>query len=695
MSYPSSRIDTPELIRGQDFCITQIIGLWCGRKIVCYIRAHNINQWAHSKHSCLRAIHRIYVYIFPTFSKRRYFIEVTLPDNLCLALCMAIKSYKFIPFRGSKVIKTPIVTLYTFAFAYFIDLIRRAIARNLPALNFIAPSAIDYSNANYPLLNHSQTKSLIHDLASIPAEQFHQIFIKNFAFDSFIDSLQNFINANPLVLTQPVFISHIIQVLHRIEKNIRLTQDPSHPFNMFLSSFSSLKQQILTKIFNIEEIVIPSTEDSLNIKNTVFYTVASYLIWTNPHANIVLYDICFSYIKNNKLNCSEITCVIHNNQLKLNQLDFIKHIIQLIDKIDATALILQNGKDSKYENLLFFNSYLEKSLLIFISNDHSKELEVIQWVKNRINTDNITYYLSMCSLGPNIILSIACTAYLEKNKPLPKNCQEHLIKSPRNALFILNAGCLAKDDLVVKTVWEIIFLNKTFEIFKTDEKITSLDYLLNKKEFSNQTLIVGDSQNPQEILVNREILSQRNRYFHALFQTNFSEGSQDVIMLKNQDTKSIDYEGFLYLLRYIYTGNVDVPLDLCLTVSHLADLYLEPNLKKTCDKKKWDQAVLTLKHKNLTGKFQSSHYEEFFYLVHEIYTGKTDASSVITLKDLNIENLQNIDYQAVLYLLHYIYTSDEDVPSSLCLDVSRLADAYLEPDLKKACDQKILQLCIA
>ncbi|VHO05224.1 BTB/POZ domain-containing protein [Candidatus Rhabdochlamydia sp. T3358] len=364
----------------------------------------------------------------------------------------------------------------------------------------------------------------------------------------------------------------------------------------------------------------------------------------------------------------------------------------MIDKIDATALILQNEKDSKYENLLSFNSYLEKSLLIFISNDHSKELEVVQWVKNRINTDNITYYLSMFSLGPNIILSIACTAYLEKNKPLPKNCQEHLIKSPRNALFILNAGCLAKDDLVIKTVWEIIFLNKNFEIFKADEKITSLDYLLNKKEFSNQTLIVGDSQNPQEILVNREILSQRNLYFHALFQTNFLEGSLIAIILKDQDhtkkLQNIDYEGFLYLLRYIYTGDVDVPLDLCLTVSHLADLYLEPNLKKICDKKKWDQAVLSLKHKNLIGKFQSSHYEEFFYLVHEIYTGKTDISSVITLKDLNIETLQNTDYQAVLYLLHYIYTGDENVPSNLCSDVSRLADDYSEPDLKKACDQK-------
>ena len=97
-----------------------------------------------------------------------------------------------------------------------------------------------------------------------------------------------------------------------------------------------------------------------------------------------------------------------------------------------------------------------------------------------------------------------------------------------------------------------------------------------------------------------------------------------------------------------------------------------------------------LEHKNLIGKFQSSNYNKFFYLIHEIYTGKTDISSVIALNDLQLEKLQNIDYQAVLYLLHYIYTNDEDVPLHLCFDVSRLADNYSEPDLKKACDQKIL-----
>ncbi len=142
------------------------------------------------------------------------------------------------------------------------------------------------------------------------------------------------------------------------------------------------------------------------------------------------------------------------------------------------------------------------------------------------------------------------------------------------------------------------------------------------------------------------------------------------------------------MLRYIYTGEIDVPLDFCLIVSRLADMYLEPNLKKICDKKKWNQAILALEDKGLKGKFQSVKYEEFFFLIHKTYTGKRDVSSVIRLKDLDVKKLEGIDYKEILYLLHYIYTSDEDVPLELCSKVSYLADIYAEPDLKRICDKK-------
>ncbi|PWU13127.1 MAG: hypothetical protein C5B45_06695 [Chlamydiae bacterium] len=100
-------------------------------------------------------------------------------------------------------------------------------------------------------------------------------------------------------------------------------------------------------------------------------------------------------------------------------------------------------------------------------------------------------------------------------------------------------------------------------------------------------MVVGDLENPQEILVSRKILVQKSRYFHMLFQPNFLESSKTAVVLTGLDhtakPQGIDYEGFLYLLRYTYTGKTHVPLDLCPIVSHLADMYLEPYLKYACD----------------------------------------------------------------------------------------------------------------
>lgn len=206
-----------------------------------------------------------------------------------------------------------------------------------------------------------------------------------------------------------------------------------------------------------------------------------------------------------------------------------------------------------------------------------------------IDADNIDYYLLRCSLRENIFLSRICATYLEKNSD---KLEKYLIESPgiassRKALFLLNLGCLAKNDFIVKAAWKNFYLNNHFEVLQAHNQSYAIDYLINKKEFSNQTLVVGDLENPQEILVNREILVQRSRYFNALFQPNFLESSETVVILKDMDStaklQGIDYEGFLYLLRYIYTGKTHVPLDLCPIVSYLADMYLEPYLKYACD----------------------------------------------------------------------------------------------------------------
>lgn len=393
---------------------------------------------------------------------------------------------------------------------------------------------------------------------------------------------------------------------------------------------------------------------------------------------------------------NKIQDFIEKDSSVLEQPAFIVSAIELTNKLDTyVSSRFESNPNFENEKCLSFVFSFESYILTHISGGQTKSLEVIQSIQSRLVPENVISYLVSANFSQNITLAIACCSYIEKEEMIG-HLKEYLTEKPEKTLHLLNAGCLAKSNFVIKAVWEIICLNKNFKIFKADKKLTSaLDYLLNKEEYSNQTLIVGEVQNLRKILVNKEILAQRNAYFNSLFQASFAEGSQSAITLKDQDRtikiQGIDYEGFLYLLRYIYTGDIDVPLELCLIVSRLADIYLEPDLKKTCDKKKWDQAVLGLKNMNLIEKFQSANYKKFFYFIHHSYTGKTDVSSVITLKDLNIETLQGLDYKEILYLLHYIYTGEANVPLKFCLTVSRLAGAYSEPDLKKACDQKILQ----
>lgn len=385
----------------------------------------------------------------------------------------------------------------------------------------------------------------------------------------------------------------------------------------------------------------------------------------------------------------KIQNLIEQDPSVLQQSIFVREIIQVTNKLDAyVCSLFESNPHPENKKFLSFVFCLESCVLTGISGDQTKDFEVIQAIKSRIFSKNVMAYLVSTNFSQNITLATVCCSYIEENE-IFEEIGKYLKEKPEKTVSLLNAGCLVENNFVAEAVWEILYQKENFEIFRTDKRMTSaLDYLLDKEEFSNQTLLVGDLQNPQKILVSREILAQRNKYFQGLFQGNFLEGDQPVIILKDQDLQSIDYKGLLYLLRYIYTGEIDVPLDLCLIVSRLADMYLEPDLKKICDKKKWDQAILILEGNGLKGKFQNINYKKLFYLVHEIYTDKSNVSSKIRFKELDMEKLKGIDYKEILYLFHYIYTSDEDVPLELCSKVSYLADICAEPDLKRICDKK-------
>lgn len=281
---------------------------------------------------------------------------------------------------------------------------------------------------------------------------------------------------------------------------------------------------------------------------------------------------------------NKIQDFIEKDPLLLEQPAFIVDAMELTNKLDTyVSFRFESKPNFENEKCLSFIFSFESYILTHISGDQTKSLKVIQSIQSRLVPENVISYLVSTNFSQNITLAIACCSYIEKEEIIG-HLKDYLTKKPEKTLHLLNAGCLAKSNFVIKAVWEIICLNKNFKFFKADKRFTSaLDYLINKEEYSNQTLIVGDLQNLQTVLVNKEILAQRNDYFKRLFQADFAEGSQCTIILKDQDSiklQSIDYKRFLYLLCYIYTGNVDIPLEDCLTVSRLADIYLEPDLKK-------------------------------------------------------------------------------------------------------------------
>lgn len=199
---------------------------------------------------------------------------------------------------------------------------------------------------------------------------------------------------------------------------------------------------------------------------------------------------------------------------------------------------MESNPNFENEKCLSFESYI----LTHISGDQTKSLKVIRSIQSRLVPENVISYLVSANFSQNSTLAISCCFYIEKEGMIG-HLKEYLTKKPEKTLHLLNAGCLAKNNFIIKAVWEITCLKKDFKISKADKKLTSaLDYLINKEEYSNQILIVGEVKDLRKILVNKEILAQRNAYFNSLFQASFVEGAQPAITLKGQD-RTIKLQG--------------------------------------------------------------------------------------------------------------------------------------------------------
>ena len=126
------RFDSP--YRLHIFAVTMSSGFWIGKYAARYIRDHNFNQFAHSNRSVIRNAYRIYNYLFPSGSGRRYFMEVALLDNFLNALHMEVHLHTMsypIPREGSNIEEVILSIARVCFLAYCIDKVRQVVYQTL------------------------------------------------------------------------------------------------------------------------------------------------------------------------------------------------------------------------------------------------------------------------------------------------------------------------------------------------------------------------------------------------------------------------------------------------------------------------------------------------------------------------------------------------------------------------------------
>ena len=124
------RFDSPYQV--PIFAVTMPFGVWIGKYAARYIRDHNFNQLAQSNRSMIRNTYRMYNYLFPSGSGRRYFMEVALLDNLLTALHMEVHLHTMpypIPREGSNIEEVILSIARVCFLAYCINKIRQIFYR--------------------------------------------------------------------------------------------------------------------------------------------------------------------------------------------------------------------------------------------------------------------------------------------------------------------------------------------------------------------------------------------------------------------------------------------------------------------------------------------------------------------------------------------------------------------------------------
>ena len=175
----------------------------------------------------------------------------------------------------------------------------------------------------------------------------------------------------------------------------------------------------------------------------------------------------------------------------------------------------------------------------------------------------------LCTGEPNNVDPISVGNRLIKKGVLRALCE--VVSTPFNGMNIIKQGATAIANIARYT--GTVSGHRLEPMSPPEPGFLRGEESLNNQSMSDVTFVVEG----REFHANRDALLSRSRIFKSMFDGNYKEKEASCIPIPN-----IRWSVFEAMMRYIYTGTVDVTPDLAQELLQAADLYMLDSLKKLC-----------------------------------------------------------------------------------------------------------------
>lgn len=272
-----------------------------------------------------------------------------------------------------------------------------------------------------------------------------------------------------------------------------------------------------------------------------------------------------------------VKSLIDKHPLVLKDQAAVGNLVNIIEKLEDSVSQELNQQDERQKTLYSFVLSIQcyvmsKSCLSVLDVDPDQTVLTLQ---KRLNKINILYYLYKACFLKNVFLAKACMSYIIKEYK-KDDFSKYIINNLEMA-SLFHAACLAENEEILC----FIFNNFRKDIGKIIESNSNLNFLFNKRDFSDATFILKKGSEERWVFVNRTILAQRSDYFRGLFNLESqSEYTFDFTLPEYDFTPEI----FEVALLFIYQTDVNVTTENIKQLLAIARFFQLPALESLCIK---------------------------------------------------------------------------------------------------------------